>query len=292
MNISKKIWFFALFFFIGFIFAEEFNLTEYENASLCINKSSFIISKLKKENFSIARVNDTLKEAKIIFEAQEILRSKKSKTDYSKVLEKCSEIEEIEKMAYSTRDQIRALEKFYNTYGKEINSNEINSLFNQIKKEMDNERYELIPEIIEKTYTEITKEQARVALLRAFYDSTTKGLKSFFKDNWKEILFSLILIIFFGYYFNKPIRRHLIKRKIFYLELRKKALKDLIAKNQKEYFNKGKISETEFTIKNKKLAELVRDIDRQIPLLKEQLVKLNQKENKQNAITNIKNKKR
>ena len=45
-------------------------------------------------------------------------------------------------------------------------------------------------------------------------------------------------------------------------------------KTQREYFNEGSISEGTFNIKIKKLAELVRDIERQIPLLQEGLAKI------------------
>ena len=44
-------------------------------------------------------------------------------------------------------------------------------------------------------------------------------------------------------------------------------------KIQKDYFQEGKIPEGEYNIKTKKYAELIRDIDRQIPLLQEELAK-------------------
>ena len=44
---------------------------------------------------------------------------------------------------------------------------------------------------------------------------------------------------------------------------------------QKDYFQYGKIAEGEYNIKTKKFAELIRDIDRQVPLMQEELAKLN-----------------
>ena len=43
---------------------------------------------------------------------------------------------------------------------------------------------------------------------------------------------------------------------------------------QRDYFQYGKIPEGEYNIKTKRFAELVRDIDRQVPLLKEEIIKL------------------
>ena len=46
-------------------------------------------------------------------------------------------------------------------------------------------------------------------------------------------------------------------------------------KTQKEYFQKGSLSESGYQIRSKNFADLVRDIDRQIPLLEEKLIKAN-----------------
>jgi glucose-6-phosphate isomerase len=53
----------------------------------------------------------------------------------------------------------------------------------------------------------------------------------------------------------------------------KKALNTLIQNMQKSYFKTKKLSETEYTIKFIKFKELIRDIDRQIMVLKEDIFK-------------------
>ena len=57
----------------------------------------------------------------------------------------------------------------------------------------------------------------------------------------------------------------------------KKALNTLIQNMQKSYFKTKKLSETEYTIKLKKFKELIRDIDRQIIVLKEEMFKVKKK---------------
>lgn len=80
-----------------------------------------------------------------------------------------------------------------------------------------------------------------------------------------------------------------MERKIQNLEMRKKTLKGLIMKTQGDYFNSGNMSESAYEIRTKKFAEIVRDIDRQIPLLQEELVKIGRKKG---YINNAKEKKR
>ncbi len=293
MNYKEKevLVFFCMFFLFSFISAQDLKITEEERSALCINNSYIIMEDLAKEGFSVIRVNDTIKEAKTLFEAQQILKSKNLETDYSKILKKCSEIETIKFAALSMRDKIKALERFYENYGKNINSSDIDYLFSQINREMKNERYEIIDDLIEKTYIKITEEQSKLSFTRTFYDSTTKNMKRFLREKWQPLFISILVFLILIHFFKTPIKLFFLKRKMLYLEMRKKSIKDLIAKNQNIYFNKGKISEVEFTIKNKKLSELVRDIDRQISLLKEQLEEINERK-KKNANRDIKNKKR
>ena len=61
--------------------------------------------------------------------------------------------------------------------------------------------------------------------------------------------------------------------KFNHLMTQKKALNTLIQNMQKSYFKTKKLSETEYTIKLKKFKELIRDIDRQIMVLKEEMFK-------------------
>ena len=61
--------------------------------------------------------------------------------------------------------------------------------------------------------------------------------------------------------------------KFNHLMTQKKALNTLIQNMQKSYFKTKKLSETEYTIKLKKFKELIRDIDRQVMVLKEEIFK-------------------
>ena len=74
------------------------------------------------------------------------------------------------------------------------------------------------------------------------------------------------------------------------MERRRENITRLISEAQKQYFEKGEMSEIRYYVRTKKYAELIRDINRQIPLLKEKLIlntgmkmfKKIKKENKKN----------
>ena len=61
------------------------------------------------------------------------------------------------------------------------------------------------------------------------------------------------------------------------LHTRKKVINNLLKNTQKDYFKTRKMSEADYKIRIKKFKELIRDIDRQIMVLKEDLFKLNKK---------------
>ena len=77
--------------------------------------------------------------------------------------------------------------------------------------------------------------------------------------------------------FWKKVKIRLIKGKIRKLELRKKTIKTLISNTQKDYFERGNLSEGNYNIRTKKFGELILDIERQLPLLNEGLAKLDKK---------------
>ncbi|MCD6476788.1 MAG: hypothetical protein J7K26_01310, partial [Candidatus Aenigmarchaeota archaeon] len=86
----------------------------------------------------------------------------------------------------------------------------------------------------------------------------------------------------------KIIKIYLIKRKIEILESEKNTLKKLIANTQRDYFEKGILSDVDYHIKIHKFGELIRDIDRQIPLLKEEIAKIQKLKYIEKKFKNIK----
>lgn len=261
---------------------KSLNLSIEQKSALCLNESKHILQKLKNENFSILRVNDSLKQMEDLHNAQIILKEQKKPYDFSAAIPYCNEIKKIEKLAFISRDDLNALKKFYSESLEGLNKTLIDSMIADVEQEIANERYEKVNSLIDKTYKEIINEKAKFTTFNVFYENTTRSIGKFFNKNKHWILGILIFLILILVFYKKTISKWILKRKINKLELRKKTLKELIMGTQKSYFNEGSISEGTFNIKTKKLAELIRDIDRQIPLLQEELARLewNKKEDK------------
>jgi len=273
----------CLFFIIGiFLF---FNLAlisavsnnTQEDARICLNESALIVLSLEADNFSVERVNDTLNEADLIYKSQ-IIVSYGRKTDFSRVIEYCDEIKSINEQAYIARDEFSALLRFYNlSITSDMNTSSLDKSIAEIENEIKSERYENVNSLVNNAYDEISLVQSEYSAVNVIYRNTTRNLRIFVEKNWLTlvVLIGLVLFLFFAY--KTKLRKWYIERKISALELRKKTIKELITNIQRGYFHIGNVSETEYNIRTKKFAELIRDIDRQIPLLYEQLAKTQSK---------------
>ena len=74
------------------------------------------------------------------------------------------------------------------------------------------------------------------------------------------------------------------KTKLNNLYIQKKSVNELIKKVQYEYFKTKKMSEMEYSVKLKTFNDMLRDIDRQIPEINEQLAKVNKEKEEKIAL--------
>jgi hypothetical protein len=247
----------------------------FKESQICLNSSEQIMIEMISAGFSVNRLNDSIKEARSIYDSQLILKEKKKSYDFFKVVSTCESISNLRDEAKMARDSLDSLTKFYyGTISKELNTSSIDVLIEGIKGEIRDERYENVEGLIEKTYTEIANVQAAQSTLSIFYKSTGNQLKRFLFKNFKIILVVILVISILFLIYRVRIMAYLLNKKIERLKLRKDTIKNLIMQCQKNYFQFGTLPEGEYNIKIKKYAELVRDIDRQIPLLQEEMAKL------------------
>ena len=254
------------------------NMTVEEKAAACLDESRETISYMLSENFKAGRINDSLNTAESVFIAQESLKEKKKPYDFSIVLPYCEEIEKIKEDALESGDELIALKECYNSSkSPDINYSSVDEMLIEIENEIENERFENVKPLVDKAYEKIINLKSENTTLGIFYKSTTLTLRSFFEKNWKWILGLAIAIIILLFVYKRKISKLLIQRQINKLEIRKNTLKELIETTQKDYFEKGSMSEGNYSIRTKKYAEMIRDIDRQVPLLKEQLFKIDRR---------------
>jgi len=263
----------VLFMNLSFVSAAEpavQNLSSKDQAIACLNESENIMVELADSNFSIERVNDTIIQAKALY--NDIFTKKKE--DYALVIDSCNEIKKIKELAYTSRDEFEGLTKFYNeSITPGMNTTELDALMADIDKEISSERYEGVAGMIDTTYAKIIDVKSSYSTLSVL----NRNLQNFFVRQWKSLVITFLVIVIPLIIFRVPILIAWDKNKINKLEVRKKTLRGLIKQTQKEYFEYGRLPEGMYNIKTKKFAELIRDIERQIPLLQEEIAKLERK---------------
>ena len=259
------------------------NVTLEQEAFTCINESNQVMNQMMSEGLGVRRINDSINQAQSTLIIQEDLKSKGKKTDFLPIISTCKDIQLIYSSALDARDESNSLFKFYNSAViKGMNTSKVDATLREISSEINDERYEKVKPLVTRAYAEISDAQSSYSTVNIFYQSTARGFKAFLMTknnifqikNWQVIVALFLILTFIYSIYRLKIRQMMINRKMEKLQIRKKTIKDLVMRTQKDYFQNGKISEGDYNIKIKKFAELIRDIDRQIPLLQEQLAKI------------------
>ena len=221
----------------------------------------------------INRVNETYQEALQLYSAQLALDEKGGRADYKLVMSYISNINSIKKTSIQASDELTIFKETYEEAEKRSNLSEMQEEYDSIILSFKDERFEDTLELIKKGYDRISEIQSSQTALNSFYLATSSTIKNFFRENWLRILTILSLTLFFVLIFWNNLKKLRMRMKFNHLMTQKKALNTLIQNMQKSYFKTKKLSETEYTIKLKKFKELIRDIDRQVMVLKEEIFK-------------------
>ncbi|MFT4303924.1 MAG: hypothetical protein ACMXYG_05130 [Candidatus Woesearchaeota archaeon] len=224
---------------------------------------------LKEEGFTIVRYNDTLLLAKQFFAAQKEIESHNGTPNYNLVETRLNELTELRELAYLVKDELTTLEQIINA-STAVNITVIYEIYDQAYASFRAERYEESLTLIERTYVRISEQEATETRVRALYDAYSRNLTTYLKQNYKNILITIGIILLLILISQKHVRIFIINKKIKNMEVRVNSVRNLVAKTQKDYFEEGTLNESMYHTKVKKYGEILRDLNRQIPLLKEQ----------------------
>lgn len=267
---SKIFIFLVLSLFLFSFLSAEAKFTK-QDAEACLNSSEKIIQEFQLNNYSYSRLNDSFKQARAIFISQS---SSTKNQDFSFVQRYCEEIKNVSKLGIDARISFSALKNFYDlSLTSDMNTSKVDSLMNQIDTEITNERYELVSNLVNNGYVLIIDTKSQNTAINVFYDSTKTGLQNFLNNNLKFILILFFILFALFLIYRMAITRYILRNKLANLDRRKESIKELIKKTQKEYFQDNVISEVTYNVRISTYGDMVRDIDRQIPLLRESLVK-------------------
>ncbi len=266
---------------IFYLFLNQTSALSLSNESIqakeALSQAEKDIFEMMEKNISINRVNETYQEAFQLFLAQSALEEKGRKADYKLIIRYTSDISSVKKTAIQASDEIKIFRETFDEVGKNTNLSEMNDEYNQIIGSFNDERFEDTIELIKTGYDRISEIQSSQTALNSFYLATSRTIKNFFKENWLRIIIIISLTLFFILIFWNNLKKLRMRMRFNHLMTQKKALNALIQNMQKSYFKTKKLSETEYDIKLKKFKELIRDIDRQIMVLKEEIFKVKKK---------------
>lgn len=261
-------------FCMSFVFAAEVNLTSREIASNCLNESMTIINEITKDNISVNRFNDSFVKAFDLYSAQVIIEGRKGKPNYELVISYCDQIKKLKIDAISALDSYDVFLNFYHdTIDSSVNSSSIESIVSQIDAEIMGERYDGVPRLIDQGYAEISKVKSEQTAAVLAYRAVSRGMLGIIKENWIMLLSVFVFLVAFYLLYKTKISLWSLQRKLNSLLLRKDTLKNLMSATQRDYFQFGKIPESTYRMRIKNFGELVRDIDRQIPLMQKEIAK-------------------
>jgi hypothetical protein len=261
-----KINVFGILFIILLISIVSADITQ-EEALDEIEDGELIMESLIQEGFSVNAINDSLNQAKWLFN-----RVEENATGfyYEDILEYIEEIETREDQAYDLLDRIRALElkiEEYEVIGVDIN--ESRNLLQEINDAFGNERYNEAEEFLDETNFILETARGEVTALRVL----AKSGKSFFVKNWYKLI---ILIGVIGIIFTigwRKIRKKIIKNKIKKLKAEEVSLVNLIKKIQKARYQDKTLPASVYNIRLERYSERITEIKHTLPVLEKALKK-------------------
>lgn len=249
-----------------------------EEAYKEITKAEEDMQEMLAANFSITEVNDSIAGATNLYNAYIALETKKGKgnVDFSSVISTLSKINKIKDEAFRTYDELLILESRLKEFADQ-NMSEAIEIFNEAKREFRDGRYEKSSTLIEEGYEKISELQAMATKIRIIYEAGTRTIVNFFKTRYKEIIITITIFLILFFTLKDKVYSYFVNQKIQRLELEREILFDLIKKAQVLYFNKGLLSESSYRIKIKQFSELIRDLNRRLPILKIKIEKIKEK---------------
>jgi hypothetical protein len=245
-----------------------------DQAQQCMEESKLTIAQMNKSGFGTLRVSDTYKEMVEIYTAQIVIQESGVDPNYYLITSRCEDIDNVYNQAVIVYDEISAVQLRLDELSDiGMENDTLDAQYNEILIEFQNERYETVEELIENLYEDMSEAQANITKVKALYETSRASVTRFLTNNWKELIIFFIVAFILGLISQNQLRIYLLKRNRQHLLVERDILKDLIKKAQKKYFEHKELSEGEYSIKVNKFKELIRDVNRKIPIVDEELLK-------------------
>ncbi len=246
----------------------------YYGAVAALASANQSIAAMADAGLPIARANDAYVAAVQWLEGQSALEEIGSRADYGFVLDNAEQIARLESTAFALRDDFKILGSRLGNATQGSNLTSALELRDSALSEFRDERFEEAKSLMEQSYAEISSAETAAVHSQTLVESTRKNVETFLRDNWQAIagVFVAIGVLFF--IFQKRIRRFVVSARINSLMHEKEVIQSMLRELQRDYFEKNGVTEMTYHVKTKKFGDLIRNINRQLPLMKEELKRI------------------
>ena len=247
------------------------------NAKIEIDKIEVGMAELQSRDIPVNRINESYQEVLQLYSAQMALEASRKSGDYDLIMEYVLEIEKIKEDALRADDELEIFLETYDSIGKESDLSEMDEEYSEVIVSFSDERFEDTLELINSGYSRISEIQSSQTAMNLFYSTASKSIDDFVKDNW-----IIIIIISIGgavvlFVFDKSISAWMTRRRLHHLTVKRESVNRLIKGLQKEYFKTKSISGLEYKTKLKTFNDMILEINRQVPLLKAEIIRSGRK---------------
>jgi hypothetical protein len=275
-------------------FGEEIIVTQEDALSVLISSEN-IIEKLLEDGLPTNKIEDTLIEAKLVFEQAkyaEILRSSDAtqaertlakkelglvnwkEINYENVLVLTDEIKKINTKVYNVYDSLtsaglKSSIMLSPSTGDEIDISEAITLLNEAEIAFYEDRYEDAQKLLEDAQIKIEEKRRESSAL----SSLQNGTKNFFSRYWIPSIIILGLLGTSGFFSIKAINLQRLKKKVRKLKVEEKVLNGLMMDSQTKRFKEGKMSGLVYNIKINKYKSRIAEIKEILPVFESKLKK-------------------
>jgi len=251
-----------------------------------IIKAEEIMGKMQASNLSIDLVNDTILQAKIVFQQvkyAEVLRNSSSDAkaileanaalrlinwkgiNYSSVLYYTNRVDGMQEQAFLILDKIASLEG--DNSGLSL---ETRALLEDAKLAFKDERYNEAEMLI----LQFRDAKERELTQNSSLSGISEGAKNFFQRYWLPLIIFIVGLFLLGRIFAQVYSKKRLAKKIRRMKFEQSALLELMKKTQTERFKENTISGLVYNIKMKNYKERTNEIKEQLPVLEERLKKM------------------
>jgi hypothetical protein len=272
--------------------SNETVLISQEEAEIAINNSIAIIENMGKNGFSIDFVNDTLYQARRVYQQAiyaSILRNLSSTYDqksnaslalrlidwsnitFNDVLFYTEKISSRQKEAYVIYDSLNILSNRISSSSEQgINISYAQELYNESLNAFFEDRYKDAQNLIIQANSDLEKKGTEYFTFR----SLASGTLNFFQKYWALILVVVLFSIPLIRFFLRKITKRKTENQIKKMKTEFKVLENLIIQTQKQRFKQNSISGVVYNIRVNKYKLRQEQIKELLPVLEEKLNKL------------------